>query len=78
MTNEERLDKMQQALDLLIDVEFSYPQGHPTRKTFYAARVNTFGSARGYQGAHAMIREEIKEVERQRLFSLEDKTNSEK
>lgn len=42
MTNQERLDKLKQAQDLIRDVEFSYPIDHPIRNIIYRMVVSTF------------------------------------
>lgn len=42
MTDNERLEKLQQAVRLLREVEFSYEVDHPTRRMFYAMIVEWF------------------------------------
>lgn len=42
MTDKERLDKLEQAVKLLREVEFSYEYGHPVRAMFYRVMVNSF------------------------------------
>lgn len=42
MTDNERLEKLEQAVRLLRDVEFSYPVDHPTRRMFYTLMVEWF------------------------------------
>lgn len=43
MTNRERYQKLNQAMSLIRDVEFSYEHGDKTRQLIYKEIVNVFG-----------------------------------
>lgn len=55
MTNADRMTKLKQAEDLTREVEFSYPQGDPTRQRLYKVVVDTFS----FMGCLDPIRRDI-------------------
>ena len=42
MTDQERLEKLEEAVRLLREVEFSYPSGHYDRSMMYKIMVDSF------------------------------------
>ena len=64
MTNAERLKKLEQAEDLIREVEFSYPIGNETRKLIYTVVVNTFSFIGLISGIKDDLRKAIKEETR--------------
>ncbi len=42
MTDQERLEKLEQGIALIQEVEFSYPADHPTRRMIYKVMVDCF------------------------------------
>ena len=42
MTDEVRLEKLEKAVKLIREVEFSYESGHPTRSMMYGVMVDSF------------------------------------
>lgn len=46
MTDEQRLEKLEQAVKLIREVEFSYPVGDETRRMMYASVVEVFSLTR--------------------------------
>jgi hypothetical protein len=50
MTNKERAEKLQQAISLIRDVEFSYPIGSDERNILYTFVVNNFSTIGLFSG----------------------------
>ncbi len=67
MTNEERLQKLIKARDLIREVEFSYPTGSDIRQALYRHVVNI--SSDGWlDSLKSLIREEKRKKDRKRNF----------
>lgn len=67
MNNEDRLQKLKYAEELIREVEFSYPTDHPIRKTIYCQIVHVFSFMGDIGRIMAQLKEEIQKEKANRF-----------
>jgi hypothetical protein len=72
MTNEERIKKLERAVELIREVEFSWPPGHQMRLGMFRVVVDTFGYGGNMHQIINDLKDEIKLANRSRWEDEED------